>query len=385
MSDDPRGLLEDAGSRPAPDPDPAFVDALGQRLRAVAGSRTQAADACDPAPGRAPSPRSDRTRRRRLTGAIGALAVAGVVAVAVIGTWTGSAPRQPSTLDAPVNVEVALADGTILEDPAGLVLPDGAVITVGAGGSARIGSTVLEPGDVATMRDGRIDIQRPATGAVASPGGGPPSHAPASPTPTRKPVSLVAPTATPTAARPTPRVTPPPPATRTPAPSEATTSATPGTTPTATSATPAIRRPRLRARLLENGRVAVTWTATERARRYVLVATRSRSGPARDPVYPGSRVLGEFVVPPPTPLRFRVPDGVVETRLMVVALRRDGSVLRRSNIVVVSIPAAGETTGSGADSPPASLSTPTPAVPSSSTPASPSPSPSPSPDASSGT
>ena len=382
MSDDPRGLLDEAGSRPAPDPDPAFVDALDQRLRAVAASRTQAADAGDPAPGRSPAPRSDRSRRRRLTGAIGALAVAGVVAVAVIGTWTGSAPRQPSTLDAPVNVEVALADGTILEDPAGLVLPDGAVITVGAGGSARIGSTVLEPGDVATVRDGRIDIRHPATGAVASPGGGPPSLAPASPTPTRKPVSLVAPTATPTAARPTPRVTPPP-ATRTPGPSEVTASATPGTTPTATSATPAIRRPRLRARLLENGRVAVTWTATERARRYVLVVTRSRSGPARDPVYPGSRVLGEFVVPPPTPLRYRVPDGVVETRLMVVALRRDGSVLRRSNIVVVSIPAAGETTGSGDDSPPASLPTPTPALPSSSTPASPSPSPSP--DASSGT
>ena len=295
----------------------------------------------------------------------------------MIVTWTGSTPRQPSTLDASVNVEVALADGTILEDPAGLVLPDGAVITVGVGGSARIGATVLEPGDVATVRDGRIDIRHPATGALASPGGGPPSIAPASPTPTRKPASLVAPTASPTAARPTPGVTPPP-ATRTPGASAVTASATPGTTPTAT---PAIRRPRLRARLLENGRVAVTWTATERARSYVLVVTRSRSGPARDPVYPGSRVLGEFVVPPPTPLRYRVPDGVVEMRLMVVALRRDGSVLRRSNIVIVSIPPAGEATGSGDDSTPASLPTPTPAVrraPHRS------PSPSPSPDASSG-
>ena len=367
MSDDPRGLLDEAGSRPAPDPDPAFVDALDQRLRAVAASRPQAADAGDPSHDRPAALRSARSRRRRLTGAISALAVAGVVAVAVIVTWTGSAPRPPSTLDASVNVEVALADGTILEDPAGLVLPDGAVITVGAGGSARIGSTVLEPGDVATVRDGRIDIRHPATGAVASPGGGPPSLAPASPAPTRRPVSVVAPTATPTAARPTPAVTTPP-ATRTPGASEA--SATPRTTP---SATPAIRRPRLRARLLENRRVAVTWTATERARSYVLVVTRSRSGPARDPVYPGSRVLGEFLVPPPTPLRYRVPDGVLETRLMVVALRRDGSVLRRSNIVIVSIPPAGDTTGSGQDATPAPLPTPTPALPSSSAPASPSP------------
>ena len=73
MSDDPRDLLDEAGSKPAPDPDPAFVDALDQRLRAVAASLPQAADAGDPAPDRSPSPRSDRSRRRRLTGAIGPL------------------------------------------------------------------------------------------------------------------------------------------------------------------------------------------------------------------------------------------------------------------------------------------------------------------------
>ena len=39
---------------------------------------------------------------------------------------------------------------------------------------------------------------------------------------------------------------------------------------------------------------------------YVLIATRSRSGPARDPVYPGSRVLGEFTEQPPTACRYRV-------------------------------------------------------------------------------
>ena len=88
----------------------------------------------------------------------------------------------------------------------------------------------------------------------------------------------------------------------------------------------------------------------------MLVITRSRNGPASDPVYPGSRVLGEFAAPPESPLRYRVPDGVVEVRLMVVALRKDGSVLRRSRIVTVTIPAPGDTTGSG------SGATPTPST-----------------------
>jgi hypothetical protein len=84
--------------------------------------------------------------------------------------------------------------------------------------------------------------------------------------------------------------------------------------------------------------VAVTWTATWRARSYVLIVSRSRQGPAADLVYPGSRVLGTYAAPPATPLRFRVPEGVTETRLQVIALRRDGSVLRRSNIVTLTIP-----------------------------------------------
>jgi hypothetical protein len=81
----------------------------------------------------------------------------------------------------------------------------------------------------------------------------------------------------------------------------------------------------------------VTWTETWRAHRYVLLMTASRSGRARDPVYPGARVLGEFAKPPQLPLRYRVPDGVAEVRLMVVALRRDGTVLRRSDVATVTI------------------------------------------------
>lgn len=90
----------------------------------------------------------------------------------------------------------------------------------------------------------------------------------------------------------------------------------------------------------------------------------SRSGAAADPVYPGSRIIGEFAVPPSRALRLRVPDGVVEVRLMVVALRADDRVLRRSRIVTIAIPVPQGTAEPQADpnatSPNAPVSTPAP-------------------------
>ena len=258
---------------------------------------------------------------------------------------------QPS-----VNVEVVLADGTILEDPAGLILPDGAVITVGSGGSARIGGADLGPGDVATVRDGRLDISHPPEGLVQSPVGTAPSaqptaHGAGSSGPTPTPAYATDPGGT------------PPPRSATPLPTRAASTASPtsGATAAATpSPPPVIRRPRLRVRVLDGRRLAITWTATERAGSYVLIATRSRSGPARDPVYPGSRVLGEFTEPPPTPLRYRVPDGVVEVRLQVIALRPNGTVLRRSVIVTLAVPLPAGSGSSGGTIETAPDTTPTP-------------------------
>jgi hypothetical protein len=134
---------------------------------------------------------------------------------------------------------------------------------------------------------------------------------------------------------------------------------------------PVVRRPRLRARLVADHRIAVRWTETYRARSYVLIVTTSRSGAAApDPVYPGSRVLGEFATPPERALRYRVPLEVTQVRLQVVALRGDGTVLRRSRIVTIDLP-PGDATGEPTASPvPGASSAPTPG---------PTPSPSPSP------
>jgi hypothetical protein len=297
------------------------------------------------------------------------VAAAGIAAVIVLiaGLGLGLARPDPTpslglALAGPVNVEVALADGTILEDPDGLLLPEGAVVTVGEGGSARIGDTVLRPGDVVIVEGDRIEVQRPTpVGVVPDPT---PTSTPR-PAATRRPATAAptaAPTDPPAAATPTPTPTPSasPPRTaeptREPAPTDAPPTARPTPTPT-----PAIVRPRLRARLIDGPRIAVRWTVTSGAARYVLVATGSRSGPAADPVYPGGRVIGEFATPPERAFRVRVPAGVVEVRLMVVALREDGRVLRRSRIATVAIPVPGETLGSSPGPSPTLSPVPTPA------------------------
>ena len=325
MSADPRRRLEEAGQRPAPDPDPAFADALEARLLTMAASLPPV----PPPPVRRPGPGA-----RWWPVAAGAALVALALVLAI--TPGRPAPDSARELVAPVNVEVALADGTVLEDPDGLVLPEGAVVRVGPGGSARIGDLALGPGDVATLSGGRLRVAH-GEAVVQVPGG-------ATPTSTATHGATNGPTGSPTSpasmARPTPAPTLAPtgdPASGSPAPAR--TEVPPSVKPTPT-ATPAILPPRLRARAIGESRVAVTWTATWRAASYLLLITGSRQGPAPDPVYPGSRILGEFARPPETPLRFRVPDGVVEVRLMVVALRRDGTELRRSLVVTVAVDTA---------------------------------------------
>ncbi len=279
------------------------------------------------------------------------------------------APR-PSAGPAPelaglVNVEVALIDGTTLEDPDGLLLPEGAVVTVGQGGSARVGDTVLGPGDTATMRDGRLQVEHQSPVAVLpqptptrsrppEETGRPASQPPASQPPQRSPSPTPGGAAT---------ASPPSAATSTPSPSPTARPARTDPSPAATSTSkPAIHRPVLRARLISGPRVAVRWTATRGAHSYLLLATWSTSGPAPKPTYPaapGTRIVGEFASPPAQALRMRVPDGVVEVRLRVVALRPDGTVLRQSRVVTVTI-APNASLSSDPDVSPSPSPTPTP-------------------------
>lgn len=337
MSDDIGRRLEEAGRRPVPGPDPAFADALEARLLAVA--RTAAPP---PEPPRQPR----RVGLRRLLGGVALAAVAAVLALAVLAGRPVAAPE----LVEPVNVEVALVDGTVLEDPDGLQLPEGAVVSVGTGGSARVGDTELLPGDVATIEQGRLRVEhnqpvgvvagsaRPATPRPTPPRTPNPTRttAPVSRTPappTGSPVPTASAANHPTPA-PTRRPSPTPGPTRPPATPAPPTAAPPAPTPTPA---PAIVAPRLRAVAVGISRVAVTWTRTRTAKTYVLVVTVSRGGRAARPAYPGSRVLGRFARPPAKPFRFRVGPAVTQVGLVVVALGRNGEELGRSRVVRVVI------------------------------------------------
>ena len=187
MNDDPRRDLEAAGRRPVPAPRPEFEAALEERLLAMARTPVPAAP---PAPPAGPA----RVRRRLAFGFAGGLAgAAALIAIAIVVGTLGARPSPDLELTAAVNVEVALSDGTTLVDPDGLLLPDGSVIRVGAGGSARIGDVVLRAGDVATVDAGRLQV-RPGSEASRPTGSVPPTASPdgSAPPPTRAPTPTTA-------------------------------------------------------------------------------------------------------------------------------------------------------------------------------------------------
>ena len=341
MSDDPRRALEDAGRRSAPAPDPEFADRLEARLLAVAASSV---------PPPVPSGSGRPTGRRR--GIVLAGAAASVVALIALFAlrWPGSGPVPAPELAQQVNVQVALSDGTVLDNPVGVPLPDGATITVGEGGFARIGDTELHPGDVAVIQQGRIQVehnQQAVASGTASPSSRPTSTKPpgtprhtsqpggATHSPTGTPPPSGGPRVTPSP-KPTPKPTPTPRPTPEPTPQP---TPTPTATPTPTPAVVLTARPRLHARLVAGGtKIAVRWTATRRAHSYLLIVTRSRVAPAPDPVYPGGKVMRTFAHPPLTAFRFGILPRVEEVRVLVIALGRYGHEVSRSVIVVVPTP-----------------------------------------------
>jgi hypothetical protein len=100
------------------------------------------------------------------------------------------------------------------------------------------------------------------------------------------------------------------------------------------------------ARLVAPSTIAVDWHRFPGATSYVLVVTRSRTGAAARPTYPGGRILGTFAHPPGAPLRFHLPAAVVQVKVMVVALDGNGVEIFRSRIIRIQIPVAVAATAS---------------------------------------
>jgi hypothetical protein len=332
---DIRGDLEAAGRRSAPSPRPGFTADLEQRLLAVARS-------ADPDGARSPDGSPPPRRRQPLGVATGLVTVFVVFAVTVGVARLGDRPSGSYELTHAVNVEVALADGTTLVDPNGLVLPDAAIVTIGPGGSARIGDVTLSAGDVATVvgsdlrvdHSGRSDVAEASgsAGSTFAPTPSPRSASPppATPTGSSTPAATTKPAPTDRPATPRPDGTPA--KTNVPTGSPAQSAATPKSPPTSVDVKPL----KLAARRVGPSEVGALWSGTPGARRYVLRGSSATDGPATDPVHPGSPIIGAFTRPPTEPLVFRVGKDVVEIRLLVVALDGDGVEIGRSNIATVS-------------------------------------------------
>jgi len=323
VSRDPRSKLQQAGARHAPQPDPAFADALEARLRAVPTSMPPAPPVMSVSGGAKPS---DRIWRRVWVRPLAAGIVVAALVLAAVAQG-GLAPQYsvpPLELTAAVNVTVQLADGTTVQNPEDMVLPEGAIVTVGAGGSARIGNVTVNPGEVAVVHGGRAQVERPKQGtastALATPlhgsPGAPPSGA----------IGSTQPGATPDPSAPAGSMAPAPSASPAPAPS-----ASPAASPAP------IVAALLQAHLAGAHTIAIDWTRTAGAKSYVLVMTRSNVGPAPRPAYPGSRILGTFSRPPAAPVQFVLASGVIQVKLMVVALDKNGHELARSLIVRVIV------------------------------------------------
>jgi hypothetical protein len=182
--------LHDLAGEPVPGPDPAFVAALEERLRAAAaGSRFLTYGEPDPSnpgladpgladPGLAdprladPSDRTDRLdpgrtgpqppeprqrgrliRRRVLQAGLATAAVAAALAALVLS----ARPAHPRVqLAGAIDTQVIGPDGRVGEAAPGAVIADGSIIRTGPAGQIRAGGVVIGPNRDALAVDGRL-------------------------------------------------------------------------------------------------------------------------------------------------------------------------------------------------------------------------------------
>ena len=327
--DDLHRRLEALGRRETPMVDPAFADGLEANLRAMAAT---------------PARPSLLARVLRPSVVVAALAVLAGVAFFV------SRPED-------AGLEFAAAEGTSVSIPgsaelsAGVVgqpIPDGTRITVGPDGSATVGGVILDPGTVAIVVNGVVEVVElpPATtvppGAtsttaapVEEPAESTTAAAPTTAAPTTEPPTTVAPDdgeSTTTEATASTAAAP----TTTEADAAATTTTAPSTTvePSTTTSAPTTttvpaREPiaptiTLSISVGENGRALLEWTVdgdTDEIAGWVVRRGR------------GNDAMPAAVIRRPEARRQRVDLPDRNVAWTVVARNADGEVIARSNIV----------------------------------------------------
>lgn len=131
--------LETLGSSSVPEPDQGFAERLDARLR-VAHSQEL---------------RGSRWPAIRVP----ALALTAVVVIAVVGAVIANLPRGDEVvMTVASQTEVYYPDDRLEPGTAGLTLPDGARIVVGADGEAVVDGVVLTPGTEAIVVGDRIEV-----------------------------------------------------------------------------------------------------------------------------------------------------------------------------------------------------------------------------------
>ncbi len=186
--DDLRSLLTLAGSRPVPEPDPAFLAATEARILGLDRSqdrddrRGAAVPLVDDSPDDPLDELSVRRERKVRRPALLTAAAAAVVVLVIVGALTGlygggggggSAGSELALVTA-VDTVVVLPDGTRVEGARGVELPDGTIIRTGPHGRATIAGVHLGPDTEAVIRNGRVRVlgdassERPAGGGTGT-------------------------------------------------------------------------------------------------------------------------------------------------------------------------------------------------------------------------
>jgi len=193
--------LRVAGRAPAPEPRAAFVEALEDRLRAVAG--VPVAD---------PVPVPPRRRPRHWT-ALGLLAGSAAVVVAgVLVTVSGVGDGHEVRVATATDTLVVLPDGTVDAVDPGLLVPDGSRLVTLDGGRMVAGDVELGPDREAVVEQGAL---RPTPTTAPRPAPVRQPEPPATPPATSPPPVEPAPQPEPTAVEPEPKPADTTPGTRT--------------------------------------------------------------------------------------------------------------------------------------------------------------------------
>lgn len=177
MAEDERARLEALGGRAVPDPEPGFVERLGERLRAAhAGGDASSHDGEHGSGehgngehgngGEGPSRPSSGIRRIGLLAPV--LAAAAAVVVAVLVMSDAPEPALAMTTVSGI-VEVERVDGSVEPAQEGTELREGDIVRVADGGRAEVDGVVVGPGEEVVVVDGAVRFRpRPRPDATTS-------------------------------------------------------------------------------------------------------------------------------------------------------------------------------------------------------------------------